>query len=369
MIRRGLCAALVLFCGTALSASSPGWSEWKHFSERFIQEDGRVVDLTFDQKSTSEGQSYGLFFALVANDRARFDAILKWTSLNLAEGELGKRLPAWHWGKKEDGSWGVKDTNAAADGELWMAYTLLEAARLWKAPRYAEIGRQLLARIRESEIVVAGENTLLLPGPIGFDLGDGRYRYDPSYLPPFILRYLSGAEPDGPWRALHESYDRIAVKLYASGIAPDLVVIDSKGHLSPDPERPEGGYDAIRVYLWAGMSGGDGKQLVRQLAPFAEWTRQHGAPPEKIDPVTGVAPVKDWSPIGYAGALLPFLHALGDEKTLDKQLGRVQRDQLLARVGGSTNYYDQALILFGKGWLDGVYRFDDAGRLMPRWEK
>jgi len=23
--------------------------------------------------------------------------------------------------------------------------------------------------------------------------------------------------------------------------------------------------------------------------------------------------------------------------------------------------------LFGKGWLDGQYRFDDQGRLQPKW--
>ena len=43
-----------------------------------------MIDLTFDRKSTSEGQSYGLFFALVADQRTQFDTLLKWTSDNLA---------------------------------------------------------------------------------------------------------------------------------------------------------------------------------------------------------------------------------------------------------------------------------------------
>ena len=83
-------------CASAASASD--WPDWNYFVGRFVQADGRVIDITFDRKSTSEGQSYALFFALVANQRAQFDTILKWTSDNLASGQLGERLPAWLWG-------------------------------------------------------------------------------------------------------------------------------------------------------------------------------------------------------------------------------------------------------------------------------
>ena len=38
-----------------------------------------------------------------------------------------------------------------------------------------------------------------------------------------------------------------------------------------------------------------------------------------------------------------------------------------AARGAATNYYDRALILFGKGWLDGQYSFDADGRLLPKW--
>ncbi len=39
-----------------------------------------------------------------------------------------------------------------------------------------------------------------------------------------------------------------------------------------------------------------------------------------------------------------------------------------AARGTATNYYDRALILFGKGWLDGQYKFGDDGRLQPKWQ-
>lgn len=362
---------MVLCCAFMLAGPASGrattWPEWERFADRFIQADGRVIDLTFERKSTSEGQSYGLFFALVADDRERFDAILRWTSDNLAGGRLGEQLPAWLWGLREDGSWAVKDANAASDADLWLAYTLLEATRLWGAPAYAVTGRKLLARIQEDEVVKAGAaGTLLLPGPVGFELGDGRFRINPSYLPGFMFRYLSVVDPAGPWRLIWDSFVRLAPKVFAAGVAPDLFVVDARGVVVPDTERaPSGSYDAIRVYLWAGMSGRDGAEFIRFLTPFGKLIRAQGLPPERVDPVTAQATKADYSPLGYSGAVLPYLSALGDRESLETQRSRVQRASLGAMLGASTNYYDEALILFGKGWLDGRYAFDDHGRLHP----
>ena len=52
---------------------------------------------------------------------------------------------------------------------------------------------------------------------------------------------------------------------------------------------------------------------------------------------------------------------------LARQLERVNTQAANARRGQPGNYYDQVLILFGKGWLDGKYRFDAQGRLQPKW--
>lgn len=361
-----LCALL----GMPVSANtSSGWPEWNDFVGRFVQADGRVIDVTFERKSTSEGQSYGLFFALVANDRARFDSILKWTSDNLAAGQLGKKLPAWLWGLRDDGSWGVKDENAASDADLWIAYSLLEAARLWKAPDYADTGHKLLALIRRHEIAQAGSaGPVLLPGPVGFQLDKGRFWLNPSYYPDFMFRYLAAVDPKGPWQAVWDSYHRMSPKVFSAGVAPDLFVVDSTGRVMPDTQRePSGSYDAIRVYLWAGMSGRSSQEMVKMLSAYAALIRKLGVPPEKVNPVTAVAIKSDYSPIGYSGAVLPFLSALGDKPTLEKQHDRVRTATLRARQGEPTNYYDQVLILFGKGWLDGQYRFDDQGCLQPKW--
>lgn len=358
-----LATALVAWLPHAQAASD--WPAWDAFAGRFVQADGRVIDLTFDRKSTSEGQSYGLFFALVANDRARFDTLLKWTSDNLAAGQLGGRLPAWLWGQRADGGWGVKDENSAADGDLWTAYALLEAARLWNAPAYAETGRRLLALVRLKEVAVNGAGVpVLMSGTVGFRLDKGRFRINPSYVPGFMFRYFAMVDPQGPWQAIWDGFLRMAPQMFAAGVAPDNLVVDAAGRAIPDTELPpSASYDGIRVYLWAGMSGPGSEALVRQLAPYAALTRQRGKPPEKVDPASGVAQRGDYSPIGYSGALLPFLKASGDTALLEQQRERVRQSPL----NGSSNYYDQALVLFGTGWIEGHYGFDAQGRLLPRW--
>lgn len=367
-MRSGLLSILLCSC----AAARADWPDWEQFRHDFVQADGRVIDVTFEGKSTSEGQAYGLFFALVANQRQEFDTILRWTSDNLAGKGLGERLPGWYWGKKDDGSWGLKDSNPAADADLWIAYTLLEAARLWHAPAYERYGRKLLALIAAQEVTEAGAaGTLLLPAPVGFQLGDNRWRLVTSYEPPFLLRYLAGADPGGPWAKLLASYIPIALHACAKGVAPDIFEIDAAGVVYPDSQQqqPVGSYDAIRVYMWAAMAGADGAPLLKQLAPYAALVKQLGNPPEKVDPASGRPLPGEYSPLGYSGAMLPYLKALGDNDLLDAQRRRIKLVAMRQKLGlgPQPNYYDQALILFGEGWDEGRYRFDAGGRLVPQW--
>src|ERR1700761_5217300 len=136
---------------SAANAASCEWPGYRTFVERFVQADGRVIDYsTPTQKTTSEGQSYAMFFALVANDRATFDRLLGWTRTNLAGNQFdadNMHLPAWQWGRKQDGSYGVLDPNSASDSDLWIAYDLLQAGRLWRDTTYTKLGEALSAQI------------------------------------------------------------------------------------------------------------------------------------------------------------------------------------------------------------------------------
>ena len=105
--------ATVAFALLAATPCELTWPLWNRYAETFISGDGRVIDRTAGDRTTSEGQAYALFFSLIANDRGLFQRLLTWTEQNLAQGDLARNLPAWHWGKRRNGSWGVIDAKLA----------------------------------------------------------------------------------------------------------------------------------------------------------------------------------------------------------------------------------------------------------------
>ncbi|SAL13185.1 endo-1,4-D-glucanase [Caballeronia turbans] len=368
------------FAGAVIAASAAstqaaqqcGWPAYRLFVERVVQADGRVIDRsTGALQTTSEGQSYAMFFALVANDRATFDRLLGWTRTNLSANQFDSnslRLPAWQWGKKQDGSFGVMDPNPASDSDLWIAYDLFQAGRLWKEPMYTKLAYALATQIVKQEIVdLPGLGPMLLPGPQGFRTGDVT-RLNPSYLPLPLLRGLAHEMPDGPWTKLAQNAAKMIRVTSPRGYAPDWAAYQN-GQFVVDPKNGDvGSYDAIRVYLWAGMASASdplARPWLDALGGMRQSVAQTGFPPEKVSTISGAA--SDEGPLSYWGALAPYFKALNDERGLG--LARTHLDALVAPPGAGREpvYYDRVLGLFGGGFIDGRYRFDENGRLLPNW--
>ncbi|WP_175672471.1 cellulose synthase complex periplasmic endoglucanase BcsZ [Burkholderia ambifaria] len=356
--------------GAADAQCGAAWPRWDAFKRDFVSADGRVIDVgSADSRTVSEGQAYGLFFALVANDRRTFDTILAWTENNLAQGDLSARLPAWLWGRAPDGAWRVLDANAASDADLWIAYTLVEAGRLWRERSYTARGALLAKRVLDDETAsVPGLGLTLLPGPTGFKLANGQWRVNPSYSPPQVIRGLAARLPDDRrWAALAASTGRVLLDTAPKGFSPDWALYRASAGFGPDPQtRAESAYNAIRVYLWAGMldrADPLAAPLLARFAPFADYIAAHGAPPEKVDTTTGVAGPNDGNG-GFSAAAVPFLDARGQHALADVQAARVDT---LARQS-APGYYTSVLTLFGLGWRDGRYRFGVDGSLDARWE-
>ncbi|MGG7448030.1 cellulose synthase complex periplasmic endoglucanase BcsZ [Kosakonia oryzendophytica] len=336
------------------------WPAWEHFKQAYISDGGRVIDPSDARKiTTSEGQSYALFFALAANDRPMFDNVLEWTKDNLAQGDPGEHLPAWLWGKKDESNWTVLDSNSASDADIWIAWSLLEAGRLWKEERYTTLGKALLNHIAKEEVVtVPGLGPMLLPGKVGF-AEETVWRFNPSYLPPQLARYLTRFGE--PWTALQETHHRLLLETAPKGFSPDWVRYEkSKGwQLAPDKTLISG-YDAIRVYLWVGMMNDRDAQkapLLERLKPMAAVTAKNGVVPEKVDVAT--AQPRGNGPVGFAAALLPFLQ--------DRDAQAVQRQNVADHFPGDDAYYSYVLTLFGQGWDEHRFRFTSRGELQPDW--
>lgn len=358
---------------------------WQAYASRYISGDGRVVDPQGGDRTTSEGQSYALFFALVNNDRGRFDQLLRWTTNNMAQGDLGEHLPAWSWGKAKDGHWGVLDQNSASDSDLWIAYDLVEAGRLWSDHDYTSLGRRLADLIGRKETAsLPGLGEVLLPGPVGFHL-QHLWVLNPSYSPLFLLERLAEVSPAGPWAGLAKDWPTIQGQSARNGFAMDWVCYGPDQGFSPclangakaatgKSPGPMGSYDAIRVYLWTGMLADSvpaKAQMMHALAGMNEYMQQHSAPPEKIN-ASGV-PMNQDGPVGFSAALLPYLASFSNEGSVAQQLVRIQsqldeKSNLYGSgYGGSPAYYDQNLVLFGSGWYSKQFQFGRGGELLVRW--
>lgn len=357
-----MCGALLLLAFSALPAlAACDWPEWQHFRQHYISEEGRVIDPADGRRiTTSEGQSYALFFALVNNDRETFAQLLGWTE-QLARGDLTGFLPAWLWGEKDDGSWGVLDENSASDSDLWIAYSLLEAGRLWDNHSYVSIGTMLLRRIAREEVaMLPGLGPVMLPGAQGFT-GEGRWTLNPSYLPPQLLARF--ATQQGPWREMHALLPRLLRESAPQGVAPDWIDWQAgKGWQVATGKGPLGGYDAIRVYLWLGMLSDEDPAkaaLVAHFSPMLGRINELGALPERVDSQSGLG--QGQGPAGFAAALLPLAQGHATLAALQDRVKQQGQD--------ANAYYGSVLTLFGAGWDQGRYRFALDGTLQPNWRE
>jgi endoglucanase len=335
-----------------------------------------VIDHQMGDRTTSEGQSYALFFALVNNEPARFDAILRWTQTNLAAGDLATHLPGWSWGKSKDGTWGVLDANSASDSDIWIAYDLLEAGRLWREPRYSALGRKLVLQIAHREVVMLPDaGFMLLPGANGFRFPNA-WVINPSYLPVFILNRLARVDPAGPWIGIAVGVPSVIEASSRGGFAMDWVWYGKGAGYAPSIETAPksdgalGSYDAIRVYLWAGMmdNGDPAKaRLLKALPGMDTYLKNHAAPPEKVN-AQGVPGAQD-APVGFSAALLPYLHSIPDPAGDTQQMARVesQVDEKTGLYRQDPTYYDENLTLFSTGWMEKRFQFGVNGEVLVTW--
>lgn len=337
------------------------WSDWATFQQMMLSEQGRVIDASDPRQiTTSEGQSYAMFFALVNNEPLLFRRLVRWTEDHLAQGDLTAHLPAWLWGQKPDNTWGVLDSNTASDSNLWIAYTLLEAGRLWHERSYSVQGHLMLKRMAQEEVLdIPDFGYVLMPGQYGFS-GEHSWRLNPSYVPPQLLARIAQEQPIHPWAELLENTPRFLLETSPLGLAPDWVTRTQKDWSYQRADEKVGSYDAIRVYLWIGMLHPDSLHSSALKAHFKQGLlslQPQILPAEKIAILQGTA--EGLGPAGFSAALLPLLS--------DTPSAALQRQRIQYTPMHTLGYYNQALMLFGQGWDDKRYFFDQHGYLVPVW--
>ena len=369
-MRLSLLWTLLIAVGGETACARDVWPIlWNGYTSRFMDDQVRVIDHDDGDRTTSEAQAYAMFFGLVANDRPRFDALLAWTERNLASGDLRLNLPAWLWGRGSDRQWGVLDPNSASDADVWMAYALLEAGQAWNDSRYTTLGRALAARIAADETAeLPNFGMVLLPGAKGFRQGES-YRLNTSYLPLHLFLRLAQLDPGGPWREIADRIPALVRNSAPNGFATDWLEFSEREGFKPSAVAS---YDAIRVYLWAGMldpATPGRNDILEALSGMVARLRTNAIPPAKVSASGRVTDSN--GPFGFSAALLPYLAALGETTLEGEQMSRLKSaaNAETGLYGTPPKYDDQNLALFALGAKERQFWFDANGALKTRWHR
>ncbi len=308
-----LLLALVSSC--AASSSAPRKPElhaaWQQYVHGYVQSDGRVVDQTLGAITTSEGQAYAMLRAVWVHDAKAFEELRTWTRNNLQGGDADA-LPAWKWGQRDDGTWGVIDANPASDADVLLAWALMGAAHVFDEPRYLVQARALADQIWATETLELPGGRVLLPGPWAAAMDP--VWINPSYFAPSAFRAFALLDRDHDWLSLvHSSYRVLSASLQPSGLPPDWCFLDrATGQVVPPPAGEEGrstfGFEAMRIpWMLAAderwSSEPRAHQLLVRMDLLAERFVRDGRIPAVIAP-DGKALV-EWESRALYGALLP----------------------------------------------------------------
>lgn len=301
-------------------------SMWTSFRRIYLDASGRIVDNGNGGVSHTEGQGYGMLLAVAVGDRPAFEAMYNWTQAHLARADIA--LYSWRFDPRASNP--VADPNNATDGDMLIALALARAARRWGVAAWEARSRQIRQAIRDHLVVARHGQHYLMPGIMGFDLGD-RLMLNPSY---FIFPALDGfAALDGAaaWAPVTASCENVLrmARFGAHGLPSDWVVIGGDGIAQPAPGKPpQFGFDAVRVALYA--VAGKRAGLVSQIADY--WRGKQAA--GQMIPA--------WVDV-YSGAEAPYALNPGGMNVVQRVLNQPIKPEALAQ-----DYYGCVLQLLAR---------------------
>lgn len=352
---------------------------WQAYRERFIQEDGRVIDFENNDRTVSEGQAYAMLRAVLIDDPETFEITLKWAEDNLrrspasADSEDQDYLWAWLWGKLPDDSWGIQDTNFASDADIDAITALILAAEKWERSDYLELAYQKLEDLWNQSTLIpltvdGSSDRYLLPGPLSaFQAQPGKVYINPSYFAPYAFRLFAQVDPNPEhnWLALVDSSYAIldqTKKLSENGLPGDWVMLDlTTQEIMPVPQEStlnsRYGFDAYRVWwriTWDAVLADDGRAIsfLDEHLPYllSLWKNQ-GYIPAVMD-LSG-RPVVDYEATSQYAMLYPAFQRFDPESA-----ERIRNQKILANYDEGIWDDPNAYYVQNLAWL-GLFSEED----------
>ncbi|MFC7473305.1 glycosyl hydrolase family 8 [Dankookia sp. GCM10030260] len=311
---------------------------WAAFQARYVAPEGRVVDTGNGGVSHSEGQGWSMLLAVRADDRRGFDRLYDWTRRTLQRPR--DALHAWRY--RPDAATPVDDPNNATDGDICIAWALLEAGQRWGSAEHAAAGAAIGRDVLRLLVRPAGTYGVLLPGVQGFERPDHLVVNLSYYVFP-ALRRLAQAVPDAAWARL--AADGLTLLRRASfgrwQLPPDwLQVARRDGALAPATGWPARfSFDAVRVPLWLCWAGLRQEPALVRANRF--WAASAPPPPAWVDLQTD-------SPAPYPAS--PGVAALVRLAASDGKTGPLHPHP--REIVDSVDYYSTVLILLSAWALE-----------------
>lgn len=350
MASRGLVFALALMALAVIPpvpahAADDARALWERYRAEFVSADGRVMDRSRADITTSESQAYGMILALSFDDRTTFDLLWGWTQRNLGVRPDG--LLAWLWGRRPTGAWEAMEFNNATDADVLAAYALLLASERWGAGEYRASALKLVHAMREKLAVEVAGSVYLLPGYHGF-AGDtpGSVVLNPSYMVFSAYRAFARLDDRDFWERVHrDSLSLVQRACFSPFCLPaDWVQVAPDGHLSLHAgHAPRYGYEAVRTFMhlaWARSPMPDG--LARLLTRHG----QTGAMPGWIDLSTGEVSAEP-APAGFTAIYARAARSAGHGDAA-AALEREASAALEREMSRGASYYSFSLYLLAR---------------------
>jgi len=314
---------------------------WTAYNAAFIEDYGRIIDPQENERSTSEGQAYGLLRAVQANERERFDGIWQWTKDHMQK-RLDDKLLSWQWEQNPaEGDARITDSNPASDAEVDAALALIQAHKKWGEQRYLDDAQELMDNIWEHLVYELPDDRLvLLPFPDP-DTRPGYIVFNPSYLAPYNFSVFAEttANDDHDWNALTSDSLSLIDDLQQTsdaGLVPDWAVYYLSSQTVDDglvagfTNGGEFGFDALRtpwrIAQFQQSSFADDaekQQATKILESFADFTEEtvktNDQPFAIYDWVTG-QPRVDYQSLPMSASLEIALRA--SERTIPDSLNQ-----------------------------------------------
>lgn len=176
-------------------------SSWENYKVKFINSDGRVIDPSRNNLTTSEGQSYALLRAVWMDDKPTFDKVWNWTKNNLKR--PNDNLFGWEWGQRQDGSYGFIENggdNSATDADSDICLALIFASHRWGDPSYENSAKGIISDLWNLDTDVALGKRYLIAG--NWAKSSHQMIINPSYFAPYEWRIFAGVDTSHNWTSL-----------------------------------------------------------------------------------------------------------------------------------------------------------------------